>query len=57
MRVVVIVKREGDLLEVVHALHAMGRFPRPLDGWDEQSNQGANDGDHDEQLDECQGTT
>ncbi|MAT72332.1 MAG: hypothetical protein CMJ58_22745 [Planctomycetaceae bacterium] len=42
--------RRGELLHVVDALHAAGGLARRLDGWQQQRDQQAHDGDHDQQL-------
>jgi hypothetical protein len=43
---------QPDLLEVVGALDPVGRLPDFLDGGEQQSDQNADDGDDDQQLDE-----
>ena len=48
----VVVNGQAELGEVVDACGAAGGFACSLDGGEEQSNQDANDGDHDEELDE-----
>ena len=52
VRVVIVVKRERPLLNVVDALHTTGRFARRLNGGEEQTDQNADNRDHDQQLDE-----
>jgi hypothetical protein len=47
---------EADLLEVVGALDACGRFADFLHGRQQQSNQDGNDGDHHQQLDQREAT-
>src|SRR5262249_33105394 len=51
-RVVVEVQGQPDLVEVVAARRALGRFADLLDRRDQQSDQHGDDGDHDQQLDE-----
>src|SRR5919198_1519086 len=51
-RVVVVVERQADLLEVIRALHAIRRLADLLDGGQEQANEDRDDGDDDEQLDQ-----
>jgi hypothetical protein len=46
---------EGQLFEIVGALAAGRRLSNLLDGWDQERDQDANDGDHDQQLDEREG--
>jgi hypothetical protein len=41
---------DAELLQVVDALRAPGGFPRRLDRRQQQSNQDADDGNHDQQL-------
>ena len=48
--VVVVLKRQPELLEVVLALHPPGRFAGSLHRRQEQCHQDADDGDDDEQL-------
>jgi hypothetical protein len=43
---------EGPLFDVIAALHAAGGFARGLDGGQEESNEDADDGDHDEEFHE-----
>ena len=50
----VVVESEADLLEVVGALDAPGRFSRRLDGRQEQRDQHGDDGDDDEELDQSE---
>ena len=52
MRVVVMVGGQAELLEVVAALHTAGGLAGRLHRRQEQPNQDADDGDHDQQLDE-----
>jgi hypothetical protein len=47
----VTVGRERDLFQVVGALHSSGRFASLLNGGQQEGNEDADDGDHDEQLD------
>jgi hypothetical protein len=51
---VVVVQRQGELLEVVGALNPVGRLTRCLDGGEEERNQYTDDPDDDQQLDECE---
>jgi hypothetical protein len=44
---------QRQLLEIVLALHPASRLPRHLHRWQEQRHENANDGNHNEQLDEC----
>jgi len=53
--VVVVLKGEADLLEVVGALHSGGGFTHLLDGGEQQADQDGDDGDHDEQFDQREG--
>jgi hypothetical protein len=46
------VHRQPDLLEVVGALHLVGRLADLLDGRQEQADQHGDDGDDDQQLDQ-----
>src|SRR5262249_13844872 len=55
--VVVVVKRQADLLQVVAALGPGGRFADLLDGGEEQSDQDRDDRDHHQQLDERETST
>jgi hypothetical protein len=50
-RVVEVVRRQNDLLEIVHALVAAGRLARGLDGRKQQRNKNADDGNDDKKLD------
>ncbi len=52
MHIVVVVKRDADLFEVVPALSTSSSFASRLNGWQQQRDQNRNDGDHDEQFDE-----
>src|SRR5262249_32891042 len=54
VRIVVVVKRDADLAEVVDALSAARGFARGLNCRQEQRDQNADDRDHDEQLNECE---
>ena len=54
---VVVVDRQADLLEVVLALGASGRFARRLHGRQQQSDQHADDGDDHQQFDERKATS
>jgi hypothetical protein len=47
---VVVVQGEGELLEGVLALHPGGGLADVLDGGQEQPDQQADDGDHDEEF-------
>src|SRR5205823_10711265 len=47
-----VVRGERNLLELVRALHAAGGFTSGLHRRQEQCHEHANDGDHDEELDE-----
>ncbi len=50
--VVIVVGRQGDLLEVILALHACGGLTHLLHGGHEKPDQDRNNGDYHEQLDE-----
>ena len=50
--VVKVVRRQADLLEIVRALRAAGRFAGRLDRRQQERDQDADDRDHDQQLDE-----
>ena len=52
MDVVVIVHGDAELLEVVDALGAAGRFAGRLNRRQQQRHQDANNGDHHQELDE-----
>ena len=52
----VIVDRQCDLLEVVAALSASRRFAGLLHGRQEQGDQDRDDGDHNEEFDEGEGS-
>src|SRR5262249_12074145 len=54
--VVVGVQGDADLLEVVLALGAGGGFADLLDGGQQQADQDGDDGDHDQQFDEGEGS-
>src|SRR5262249_12946144 len=54
---VVVVGREGDLLEVVAALHAVGGLAHLLDRRQQQADEHRDDGNDDQQLDEREGTS
>ena len=56
MRAVVIVHRQSNLLQIVQALGPPRRFPRRLNGGQQQGDQDADDGDHHQQLDQREGT-
>ena len=49
---VIVVHRQADLLQVIQALRAPGRLARRLHGRQEQGDQHADDGDHDQQFDQ-----
>ena len=49
--VVMILPRQADLFQIVLALRDPGRFPRRLNGRQQQRDQNADDGDDDQQLD------
>ena len=49
---VVVVHPNPDLLEVITAAHAAGGFTSGLYGWEQQPDEDADDGDHNEQLHE-----
>ena len=51
-----VVQAEANLLFIVHALRAAGRFAGALDGGKEQGDQDRDDRDHDEQLDQGEAT-
>ncbi len=52
MHIMVVVKRNADLFEIVAALSASGSFASRLNSRQQQRDQNRNDGDHDEQFDE-----
>src|SRR5262249_49916523 len=54
-RVVVVMHRQTELLEVVLARGAGGGLADFLDGWEEQADQDGDDGDDDQQLDQREG--
>src|SRR5438876_803960 len=47
MDAVIVVHGQTNLLKVVGTLKTVGRAPHFLNGWEQQSNQDADDGDHD----------
>jgi hypothetical protein len=49
-------RRHADLLEVIDTLGSSGSFSGGLHGGQEERDEDANDGDHHQQLDECEGT-
>ena len=51
-----IVHRKAELLDVVLALRAAGSFSRLLNGWEQERDKDANNGDDDEELDERKST-
>ncbi len=54
MSVVVGMKSQANLLEIVATLHSSRSFPRRLNRRKKQTNQNPNNGDNNEQLDECE---
>ena len=54
MHIVVVEKTEANLLEVVLTLAASGRLAGCLHSRQQQRDQDADDGDHDQQLDQCE---
>jgi hypothetical protein len=54
--IVVALKRDPNLPQVIAAVHAPRRFTSCLDGGQEHPCQDANDSDHNEQLDERDST-
>ena len=48
--VVEVVKGKANLLEIVRALDAAGRFPRCLNRWQQQCHQDANNGNDNEEF-------
>jgi len=57
VRNAVIVKPDGDLLEVVLTLRSPGRFPSRLYGGQQNGDQNADNGDHDQEFDQRESTT
>src|SRR5262249_10205602 len=53
--VVVVVQRQGELLEVVGALHPRRRLADLLEGGEQQADEDSDDGDHYQQLDQREG--
>jgi hypothetical protein len=51
-RALIVLGRQTDLLEVVAATHAVGRFADLLDGGEQEADQHGNDGDDHQQLDQ-----
>ena len=49
---VVVLKRQTDLLQMIQATGASRRFTCLLHGWQQQSHQDTNNGDHNQQFDE-----
>src|SRR5262249_52713106 len=54
--VVVVLPRQGDLLDVVLAGGAVGALTHLLDGGDEQADEDGDDGNHHQQLDQREAT-
>jgi hypothetical protein len=54
--VLVLVHRQGDLLEIAEALRATRRFPRRLYGRQQQGQEHADDRDDDQELDQGEGS-
>jgi hypothetical protein len=54
-RIVMILKRQTELLQVVLALHAPSRFARGLHRWEQQCNQDTDDRNYHQQFDERKG--
>ncbi len=52
VRIVIVVHRQADLLQVVEARRAAGRLAGLLHGGQKQGNQNADDGNYHQQLDE-----
>jgi hypothetical protein len=52
--VMVVVKRQPNLPEIVLARRSAGRFACRLHCRNEDSDENADDGDHDQQLDDCE---
>lgn len=57
MRIVIVVKRQTDLLEIVGALHSPSCFTRGLNGRQKKPNEHSNDCDDDKKLNEREGRT
>ena len=55
-RVVIVLQRQANLLEMVAALHAAGGLAGGLHGGQQQRDQHADDGDHHQQLDKSETT-
>ena len=53
MHIMVVVHRQANLLQIVFALRAPGRFTCLLNGWQQQGNQDRNDGNDHQQLNQC----
>jgi hypothetical protein len=53
---VVVVRSQSNLLEIVAALNPSGGLSDLLDGWQEQADEDANDGNHHQQLDQREAT-
>ena len=56
MNIVVVVQSDSNLLQMVSALRPASGFPSLLHGGKQQRHQNSNDGDHNEQLDQGEGT-
>src|SRR5262249_14592251 len=56
MGIVVLMKGQANLLEVILALHAVGRLPHLLNRRQEQTDQDADDGNDHEQFNQAEGT-
>ncbi len=52
----IVVAGQGQLLHLVDAFRPAGGFASGLDGGEEQGDEHANDGDHDQQFDERETT-
>jgi len=53
MRIVMVVHRDADLVQVIGTLRAPRRLAGRLHRGHQQCHQDADDGDHDEQFDKC----
>ena len=54
VNIVMVLKRYGELPQLIHALRAPRGFARRLNRWQQQRHKDANDGDNDKQFNECE---
>jgi hypothetical protein len=54
--IVIVMKGNAELLEIIAALGSPGRFPRRLHRGQQQRHEDADDGNYDQQFDKCKST-